>query len=44
MREGTLALLLIPVLGATATVAALLMRLWQVVLELLVVVFVMRDT
>ncbi|MEZ4835254.1 MAG: lysylphosphatidylglycerol synthase domain-containing protein [Caldilineaceae bacterium] len=44
VREGTLALLLIPVLGATATVAALLMRLWQVVLELLVVVFVMRDT
>jgi hypothetical protein len=41
VREGALVLLLLPVLGSVVTVAALAMRLWQVVLELLVVVIVM---
>ena len=41
VREGALVLLLLPVLGSVVTVAALAMRLWQVVLELLVVAIVM---
>lgn len=40
VREGALVLLL-PILGVTVTVAALAMRLWQVVLELLIVAIVM---
>jgi glycosyltransferase 2 family protein len=36
VREGMLALLLIPAIGGLATVAALVMRIWLVILEVLV--------
>jgi glycosyltransferase 2 family protein len=36
VREGALILLLAPFLGSVATVSALLMRLWQIVLEVVV--------
>lgn len=36
VREGMLALLLIPAIGGLATVAALVMRIWLVILEVLI--------
>ncbi|MBX3001851.1 MAG: flippase-like domain-containing protein [Caldilineaceae bacterium] len=44
VREGMLAILLIPAIGGLATVAALVMRLWLVILEVIVAGIVALST